>query len=101
MDARVAQSNRLAVVLTGGGARAAYQEKRLLLLTLPFIVLSCAQALQEHPQPKAAPLASGITINDASRPKLALDELQPAEVVQAVEATFRLNPDRRFLAAIA
>jgi hypothetical protein len=72
-----------------------------LLLTVPFIILSCAQALQEHPQPKAAPLASGITINDASRPKLALDGLQPAEVVQAVDATFRLTPDRRFLAAIA
>jgi hypothetical protein len=75
--------------------------KPSVLLTLSFITLSCAQALQERPRPKPAGPPTGLTINDMSRPKLALDELQPEEVVDAVNATFRLTPDRRFLAAVA
>jgi len=45
--------------------------------------------------------APGFTIIDSSRPKLSLDKVQPAEVPAAVEATYRLTPDRRVLMAVA
>ena len=51
------------------------------IIFFSLIVLSCAQALQEPPRPKPPAIPSGVTINDASRAKLGLNELQPAEVI--------------------
>jgi hypothetical protein len=63
-----------------------------------LVCLSCTRALQQ-PATTSAPAAPtrGIAIIDHSRPKLALDQIQPAEIPTAIEATFRLMPDRRGL----
>ena len=67
-----------------------------------LVCLSCTRALQQTAATSApAAPARGIAIVDHSRPKLTLDQIQPADIPAAVEATFRLMPDRRVLTAVA
>src|SRR6266571_1405548 len=67
-----------------------------------LVCLACTRALQQTAATSTpAGPARGIAIVDDSRPKLTLDQIQPAEIPAAVEATFRLMPDRRVLTAVA
>src|SRR6266487_2004856 len=67
-----------------------------------MLSLGCTRAFQiSKPDVKPAPPTRGITIVDKSRPKLVSEDLNPSEAPAAVEATFRLMPDRRVLTAVA
>jgi hypothetical protein len=66
-----------------------------------LIALGCTRAMQMPTAAAPTPQPRGITIVDSSRPRLVIDDLHPSEVPAAVDATFRLMPDRRVLTAVA